>query len=341
MLRAAKGRNVTVRERACGLGERKAIRPAAPHARSFTLAFPPVVGMILLVTAVLCMAQSQLRSITISTEPQAKVWIDGVLYGTTSDTGSLAIKTVSSGRKAVRVRADGFKEGQKVLLPTQSGPVSIPLTRTTDEAELAFQNAERLATVDREKAAAAYSRAIQLRPAYADAYIGLARVQLEAGDFEKAEKTIAAARRAKPGSAEISAVEGRILKSIDEEPRAIAAFKRATREGGGFQPEAYAGLGILYKEKAENFGASGDYGQEAANYAEAAKYLSTAIKQLSGAPDSVVIYQLLGLVYEQQKQTNKAIAVYQEFLKFFPGHPESEAFESFIVQLKKQAAEPK
>jgi Tfp pilus assembly protein PilF len=301
----------------------------------------------LFISAVSATAQAKtasspsLRSITVNTEPQAKVWIDGVLYGTTSGAGSLEIKTVGPGRKTVRVRSDGFKEAQKVLLPTQSGPVPIPLTKTTDEAELACQNAERLSMVDREKAAEAYQKAIKLRPGYPEAYIGLARVYLDASEFEKAERTIAAARRAKPGLAEISAIEGRILKSIDEEAKAIAAFKRAIREGNGFQPEAYAGLGLLYKEKAENAGAAGEYDQEAATYAEAAKNLSMAIKQLSGAPDSPVIYQLLGLVYEQQKKFDKAIAVYQEFLKYFPGHPESEAFESFIVQLKKQAAEPK
>ena len=283
-------------------------------------------------------AAPALRSVTISTEPGAKVWIDGVLYGTASEAGSLTIATLSSGRKAIRVRADGFKEVQKALSPTQSGPVAVPLTRTTDEAELAFQEAERLSTLDRERAAAAYERAAKLRPGFADAYIGLARIYSETSEITKAEKAIAAARRAKAGLAEVSAIEGRIFKSVGEEPKAIASFKRAIREGGGFQPEAYAGLGLLYKEKAEANGSEGEYRLEAANYAEAAKYLSTAIKQLSGAPDSVVLYQFLGLVYEQQKQSDKAIDVYQEFLRLFPGHPESSAFRSFIVQLKKQAA---
>lgn len=293
------------------------------------------------ITAQAGSGRNSLRSITVTSEPKAKIWIDGVLYGTTSDAGSLEIKTVSPGRKTIRVRADGFKEAQKLVPLTQSGPVSIPLAKTSDEAELAFQRAERLSTVDREKAAAAYQQAIKLKPGYADAHVGLARVYFDGGDFEKAEKAIAAARRVKPGSAEVSVVEARILKNTAEEPKTIAVFKRAIREGNGFQPEAYTGLGLLYKEKAENAGANGEYEQETANYSEAARNLSMAIKQLSGAPDSVVLYQFLGLVYEQQKKFDKAISVYQEFLKYFPGHPESEAFESFIVQLKKQAAEPK
>lgn len=311
------------------------------HARSLTLAFLPAIAAVLLALAALCPAQTPQRSVTINTEPGAKVWIDGVLYGTTSEAGSLTIRTVSPGRKMVRVRADGFKEVQKALLPTQSGAVSIPLVKTSDEAELAFQNAERLSTVDREKAAAAYLQAIKLKPADINAHIGLARVYLDGSDLEKAEKAIAAARRVRPGVAELSAIEGRLLKSTDEEDKAIAAFKRAIREGNGFQPEAYAGLGLLYKEKAEAAGAGGEYTQEAAFYNEAVRNLTMAIKQLSGAPDSVVLYQFLGLVYEQQQKFDKAIGVYQEFLRYFPGHPESEAFESFIVQLKKQAAQPK
>jgi tetratricopeptide (TPR) repeat protein len=278
------------------------------------------------------------HSVTISTEPGAKIWVDGVLYGTASKSGTLKLTNLTPTRKTIRVRADGFKELQKAVVPTQAEQISLSLTKTTDEAELAFQEAERFATVDRAKAVQAYQRALKLRPGYAEAHIGLARLYTETGEVDKAEKAITAARRAKPGLAEVSAIEGRIFKGVDEEAKAIASFKRAIREGSGFQPEAYAGLGILYKEKAEGFGAAGDYDREAANYAESAKHLSTAIKQLGGAPDAVVLYQFLGLVYEQQKKPEKAIAVYEEFLKAFPDHPESAAFESFIVQLKKEAA---
>ncbi len=299
----------------------------------------PLLAVTMLMVPVLCPAQSSRRAITINTVPNARIWIEGVLYGTTSEAGILAINTVAPGRKTIRVRADGFKEAQKVLLPNQKGPIAIPLAKTADEAELAFQNAERLSVIDREKAAAAYQMAIRLRPGYVDAHIGLARLYLDAREYEKAEKAIAAARRVKPGLAEISAIEGRVFRSAEDDENAIGSFKRAIREGRGFQPEAYAGLGLLYKEMAENAGASGDFEKEAVNYDLSALNLSAAIKQLSGAPDSVVLYQFLGMIYEDQKKFDKAIAVYQEFLDLFPGHPESDTFRSFIVQLKKQAGE--
>jgi len=276
------------------------------------------------------------RSITILTEPNAKIAIDGVSYGTTDGSGMIFLPMVPVGRKTVRVRVDGFAEARKVLLPAQFGNVPIPLTKNIDKAELAFQNGLRLSSVDRQKAIAAFEEAAKLRPAYTDAYIGLARIYSDTGETQKAQNAIARARRTQPGLAEASAIEGRVLKGIGEEEKAIAAFKRAIKEGAGFQPEAFTGLGILHKERAENDAGSGDLNGQAKNYIEAERYFRAAIDQLSGSEDSVVLYQLLGLVYEEQKQAAKAIALYEEFLKLFPDNPESEAFRSFIVQLKKQ-----
>jgi len=280
------------------------------------------------------------RSISVKTEANATIWIDGVRYGKTGDDGNLKVSSISPGKHSVRVRADGFKEVVKPLLAAQRGELEIPLTKTTDEAQLAFQQGELLAASDREKAAEAYIKAIRLRPAYPESFSGLARVYSESGQREKAEKAIRDLRKIRPGYPEASAIEGRILKEGGDDLKAIAAFKRAITEGKGFQPEAYTGLGLLYKEKAETFAGAGDYEQESANYAEAAKYLRVAAKQLGSSPDAIVVYQLLGLVYEQQKKPKEAIAVYEEFLRVFPDIPESVAVQSFIVQLKKQMNEP-
>ena len=276
------------------------------------------------------------RSITISSEPNTKVFIGGILYGKTSKDGILEIKTVAVGPHILTLRSDGYKEKSQPLLPTARGEIKVPLVKTTDESELAFQEAERLLSRDREKAIAAYQKAIKLRSNYPEAFVALARAQADDLDVDGALKSIKAARRLRTGYAEASAVEGRIHKDNAEEEQAIAAFKRAIAEGKGFQPEAYTGLGLLYKEKAETFGGASDFANESANYVEAAKNLKIALKQLSGAPDAVVIYQLLGLVYERQKKYDEAIALYEEFLKFFPDIPESEAVRSFIIQLKKE-----
>ncbi|MDQ3129697.1 MAG: tetratricopeptide repeat protein, partial [Acidobacteriota bacterium] len=258
------------------------------------------------------------RTITVITEPNAIVWLDDLRRGTTDESGKLIIKPVTAGAHKLRVRADGFKEALQNLTAAQKGDVKIALVKTTDQAELTFQEAERLSTTDREKAIAAYRKAISLRPKYAEANLALARVLSASGDNEGALKAIAAARKARLNYAEASAVEGRIYVSEGDEKKAIATFKRAITEGKGIQPEAQTGLGLLYKEKAEASGSTGDFESEEANYMLAAGYFRKAVSQLAGAPDAITIYQFLGLAYEKMKKFDEAIAVYEEFLRVFP-----------------------
>lgn len=282
---------------------------------------------------------AQTRTITVLTEPNANVWLDDVLRGTTDEGGKLTIAPITTGAHKLRVRADGFKETSQNLLAAQKGDVKIALVKTTDQAELTYQEAEKLSSSDREKAIAAYRKAIGLRPKYAEANLGLARVLSANNDSDGALKAIGNARKVRPGYAEASAVEGRIYIADGDDEKAIAAFRRSIAEGRGFQPEANTGLGLLYKDKAEAFGANGDYESEKANYELAVQYFKKAIAQLSGAPDAVTLYQFLGLAYEKMKKYDEAIAVYEDFLKIFPDSNESEAVRSFIVQLKKQMSE--
>lgn len=279
---------------------------------------------------------SAMRTVIVVAEPNAVVWLDNIRYGKTDADGRLEIKTVAKGQHALRVRADGYKEFVQTVAPTQKGEIKVVLTKTTDEAELAFQAAEKMLASDRSAAAELYRKAIKLRPKYPEAYLALARVLSDMQNLEEALTVIKQARKQRLGYAEASAVEGRIYKESGEEDQAIASFKRSITEGKGFQPEALTGLGLLYKEKAEGAGGAGDFEQEEANYAEAAKYLQTGIKQLSGAPDAEVLFQLLGLVYERMKKYDAAIATYEEFLRIFPDSNEASAVRSFIVQIKKQ-----
>ena len=130
---------------------------------------------------------SPLRSITVSTQPETTVWIDGVRYGKTNKSGTLKITSVAVGTHTLRLRADGFKERSQPITAIQKGEIRVTLVKTTDEAELAYQEAERLASTDRDKSAEAYKKAVKLRPGYPEALIGLARVLNEAGDLDDAE----------------------------------------------------------------------------------------------------------------------------------------------------------
>ena len=276
------------------------------------------------------------RSITVLTEPYARVWVNGVLYGTTDENGRLVIKTVPAGRRTIRVLAPNFSEVSKPLVATQRGEIKIPLTESRDPAELAFHEGERQATLDRAKAEAAYLKAIAANPKLVAAHLGLLRNYAEGRSYDKALAALKELRKISPRNAEASAIEGRVQKDLGDEVTAIAAFKRAISEGGGFQPEAYAGLGLLYQSRAELLADNPE--QQTAAYNEAAKNLMMSVKQLSGAPDAAAIYQLVGMIYEEQKRYKEAIALYEDFLKTFPDSPEAEAVRSFIVQIKKEMA---
>jgi len=282
---------------------------------------------------------AQLRALTIQTEAGASVWINDVFYGKTDDSGKLKLRTFPTGTHKLRVRADGFRETTQNLLATQTGEIKVALVKTTDPAELAFQEAEKMSLIDREKAVALYQKAVKLRPRFPEAYLAMARVYEGMSDYDAAHRALRNARRVRPGYAEASAVEGRLYKLEGDEEKAVAAFKRAITEGKGVQPEAHTGLGLLYQDKAEAFAAEADFESEKQYYLLAAAELRKAVAQLAGSPDAVTIYQFLGSAYEKAQMYREAIKVYQEYIKNFPDTDDVLTFQSFIVQLEKRIKE--
>ncbi|MDT4953503.1 MAG: Tetratricopeptide repeat [Acidobacteriota bacterium] len=268
------------------------------------------------------------RSITVHTEANATVWLDEVRRGVTDDAGKLWLEKVAAGRHTLRVRASGFHERALPLTPAQRGQVEVRLTRTTDEAELTFQQAEEArekAKDDESRRAAAelYRRALRLRPAFPAAHVGLARLLLDLNDYKKALQEIADARADRPVYPEASAVEGRIYRYAAFWDDSIASFRRAIREGHGFQPEAHTGLALLLEEKGSN--------------EEAAAEFRAAIAQLSDSEP--VIYQLLGAAYEKMEKYKEAVAAYEKYLQLAPEGNLAPAVRSIIDQLRKQAEE--
>jgi tetratricopeptide (TPR) repeat protein len=272
-------------------------------------------------------AQSS-KSIVVRTEPKATVWLDEIRRGVTDDEGKLTILKVSAGRHSLRVRARGFKETTVALLPARRGAIDVKLLRTTDEAELLFQQAEEARESARDEdarkaAADLYRRAIKLRPRMASAHLGLARVLLELNDYNTALEEISAARAARPVYAEASAVEGRILRMAADTNAAIDSFRRAIREARGFQPEAHTGLALVYEEKGR--------------YEEAVEEFRAAINQLSDTEP--VLYQLLGAAYEKLNKYKEAVAAYEKYLELAPEGTLAPAVRSILDQLRRQAAE--
>jgi tetratricopeptide (TPR) repeat protein len=271
---------------------------------------------------------SATRTIVVRTEPNASVWLDEVRRGTTdATTGELEIGKVPAGRRSLRVRAQGFAERTVPLLPAQSGVVALRLTRTTDAAELAFQQAEsareRAADEDaRRRSVELYRRALELRPRFAAAHVGLARVLLDLNEHDGALAEIDEARKVQPANAEASTVEGRILHAQGDDEAAIDAYRRALREARGFQPEAHTGLGIALEEKGR--------------YQEAVAAYTKAVAQL--ADTEPILYELLGRTYERLDKYKEAVAAYEKYLQLAPNGKLAPAIRSIIDQLRQQAA---
>jgi len=265
------------------------------------------------------------RTLTIITEPNAIVWLDEIRRGTTDAAGKLALLKVSTGQHLLRARANGFKEATMSLTPAQSGEIKVRLVRTTDEAELIFQQAEnaREQSKDdesRQKAAELYRQALKLRPAFPSAHVGLARVLMDLSDENGALAEIEAARRARAVYPEASAVEGRIYRESAQTDEAIGAFNRAIRESHGFQPEAHVGIGRVYEDKGQ--------------YELAAREFEIAIKQLSDTEP--IIYQMLGAAYEKTGKNKEAVVAYENYLRLAPNGSLAPAVKSIIEQLREQ-----
>jgi tetratricopeptide (TPR) repeat protein len=265
-------------------------------------------------------------ALTITSEPNAIVWIDEIRRGTTDASGKLSIAKVSAGRHSVRVRANGFKESVTPLLPGRR-TLDVKLVRTTDQAELLFQEAETAREKARDdpsmqKAADLYRQAIKARPAYPAAQVGLARVLMDLNEFKDAHAAIDAARRTRPAYAEASAVEGRLYREEAFGDDAIRSFRRAIREGGGVQPEAYVGIARVYEDKGQ--------------FAEAIVEFKKALAQLSDSEP--VIYQMIGAAYEKMEKPKEAVAAYEKYLQLAPNGSYAAAIRSILDQLKREAA---
>ena len=278
--------------------------------------------LLLLIVSPAIYAQAPL---TITTEPNAIVWIDELRRGTTDASGKLTVNKVSAGRHVVRVRAKGYKETTTPLLPGRRS-LSVKLLPTTDQAELLFQEAE----IAREKArgdealkqaADLYREAIKLRPAFPAAQVGLARVLMDLNEFKEAHAAIDAARRTKPSYAEASAVEGRLYRDEAFDNEALSSFRRALREAGGFQPEAHVGMAKVYEDKGQ--------------FAQAVTEYRAAIAQLSDSEP--VIYQMLGAAYEKMEKPKEAVTAYEKYLQLAPNGSYAAAIRSILEQLKREA----
>src|ERR1700754_309471 len=87
------------------------------------------------------LVHAQPAALTITTEPNAIVWIDEVRRGTTDASGKLVLTKVSPGRHTVRVRANNFKEATAAR-SARAGTRALKLSASGVSTVLMFQQAE-------------------------------------------------------------------------------------------------------------------------------------------------------------------------------------------------------
>ncbi len=271
--------------------------------------------------------KSAVKSFMVRTEPNAVVWLDEVRRGVTDEKGEIAI-AAKPGRHVLRVRAQGYQEVTRPLIALPPGVLAVRLVTSTDSAELVFQQAEAArdkaqTAEERQKAAASYRRALQLRTKFPEANLGLARVLADLGQSDDALEQIELARAGRRNYAEAAVVEGRIYRAKGGEEETVAAFQRALQEARGYQPEAHTGLALFYQEKGQ--------------YEEAVTEFELALAQLYDSEP--LLYQLLGEVYEKLERYREAIRVYEKFLQLAPKNVIAPAIRSTIDQLRRQIAE--
>ncbi|MBW1760142.1 MAG: tetratricopeptide repeat protein [Deltaproteobacteria bacterium] len=141
-----------------------------------------------------------------------------------------------------------------------------------DVAELHFLQGERLEAEPGQlrEAMAAYQRAIQLRPNYAEARMALGIQLLAGGNYPAALSHFQAAERLVPTLPEIHVNLGDAYRATKQWPEAQGAYRRAL-ELQSKLPEAHYGLGLLFLTAAGDFPGL----DELAAYEKAVKELKT------------------------------------------------------------------
>ena len=193
-------------------------------------------------------------ALTITTEPNAIVWIDEIRRGTTDASGKLSLTKVSPGRHTVRVRANGFKETTVALASRPSHSCRKARYQRPTRPNCCFNRrrprVKKRATMRLDKkppiSIAKRSNCGRHFPL---------RTSVSRACCSTSTSSKKRTQRSTPRDeqdlriAEASAVEGRIYREealIDE---AIRSFRRAIREGGGVQPEAYVGLAQVLRRQ--------------------------------------------------------------------------------------------
>jgi tetratricopeptide (TPR) repeat protein len=158
---------------------------------------------------------------------------------------------------------------------------------------------------DLDAAAAHYTRALQLRPAYPETYINLGNVMQARGHFDAAMANYRAALRLRPDYPEASNDLGAALAASGQLDDAIAQYTRALELKPDY-PEAHYNLGNALRTRGRT--------------AEAVAHYTEALRWRPAYPEA---HHGLGLALAAQGQTAEAAVQYGEAVRLRPAFAEA------------------
>ncbi len=206
-----------------------------------------------------------------------------------------------------------------------------------------FHLGEALARLgERTEAAAAYTRALALRPDFVDAHLGLGLVRGEGGDLDGALAAIDTALRWDPHHLEARINRGLTLEALGQRREAVADLRRAAEE----HPETtlpLIRLGELLSARKDSFSAANAFRSAVRRDPENAALVHRLAVELGRAgqltpaeaafrdaarlePGNPTRHFDLGVALAQQQRWTEAIAAFETVLRLQPDHPAAASY---------------
>lgn len=260
----------------------------------------------------------------ITGQPGSVVFINNIRHGTTGENGELDLPRVQAGSYPVRVRTVGFIDwkGRIVVAAGSSRVLKVSQQPTTDEALIHYQRGDQLRDTGKNtEAVEEYKKALDLRPVFPEARVGMVRSLTALQDFAEAERQIQAAIKEHRGPyPEAQTVLANMRRNQGLIEEAIVEYRKALRLARNVSPEAHIGLAIALEEMNQ--------------MDEAIKEYRAGIAQ--DMDTEPILYYLLGSALEKRQRHKEAIDAYRNYLRLDPEGQYASAVESIIERLKEE-----
>jgi tetratricopeptide (TPR) repeat protein len=258
----------------------------------------------------------------VSGQPDSVVFINNIRHGATDESGSLTL-SIKPGTYSIRVRTVGFVDwkGTVTVALNSRRDVTAKHVPTNDQAVIHYQKGDQLrARLKHRDAIKEYEQALQLRPAFPEARIAMARSLIPLQAFQEAEKQIDSALNNYRGPyPEAQTVLANLRRQQGLLEESITAYKVALTMAKGQSPEAHIGLAIALNES-EQVDAS------------IKEYRIGIVQNMDTEP---ILYYQLGSILEKEGRNMEAIEAYQNYIRLDPMGELVSAVESIIELLKR------